>query len=157
VLPWREEEMVVACPPRHPFAELDGVRPDQLQQEKVVGFDKALDIRREVDRFLRQHDVTVEVEVAFDNVESIKKAVEIGAGVALLPEPTIRREVDAGTLIARPLAGSSLVRPLGIVYSRQHKPGASALRFIDLLRGGNGNGSTPRPAARRARKARTSA
>lgn len=157
-LPWREEEMVLACPPGHLFARLESIRPEHLEGEKLVGFEKTLDIRREIDRYLRQSGVSVEVEPAFDNVESIKKAVEIGAGVALLPEPTIRREVQAGTLIARPLAGGRLVRPLGIVYSRQHKPGAAALRFIDLLCGGNAtNGTANHAAAPRRHKAKPSA
>lgn len=158
VLPWRDEEMVLVCSPGHLFNRLQSVRPEHLQGEKLVGFEKNLDIRREVDRFLRQHGVSVEVETAFDNVESIKKAVEIGAGVALLPEPTVRREVQVGSLVSRPLSGCRLVRPLGIVYSRQHKPGAAALRFIDLLRGGTGsNGAAARPVASRSRKAKTNA
>ncbi len=152
VLPWREEEMVVACQPGHLLARLKAVRPEHLAGEKVVCFDRGLGIRREVDRFLKKHGVTVQVAAEFDNIENIKKAVEIGAGLALLPEPTIRREVRAGTLAAVPLRGCRLVRPVSIVYSRQHKPGAAALRFIDLLRNqteeSNGAGC-PHPDTRR--------
>ena len=81
-----------------------------------------MDIRREVDRFLRQQGVAVEVVLEFDNIENIKKAIEIGGGVALLPEPTLRQEVEAGLLVARPLAGCRFVRPLGIIHRRQHRP-----------------------------------
>jgi hypothetical protein len=63
--------------------------------------------------------------------------------VALLPEPTVRREVQAGTLAARPLLGCRLVRPLGIIHRRQQQPSPAAQRFIDLLRG---NGDDPDPA-----------
>lgn len=134
VLPWREEEMVLACAPGHPLARQKSVRPSQLAGEKYVHFDRGLGIRREVDRFLREHEVTVEVALEFDNIENIKKAIEISAGVALLPEPTLRREVQSGTLAAVPLAGARLVRPLGIILRRQHKLGSTALRFLDLLR-----------------------
>ncbi len=54
VLPWREEEMVVACQPSHPLARWPSVRPEQLAGEKYIAFDKELGIRRQVDRFLRQ-------------------------------------------------------------------------------------------------------
>jgi DNA-binding transcriptional LysR family regulator len=137
-LPWRDEEMVLACSPGHPLAGCRTVRPGQLAGERYVGFDKHLGIRKEVDRFLREHEVEVQVSMEFDNIENIKKAVEIAAGVALLPEPTIRHEVEAGTLVAVPLSGCRLVRPLGIIQNRHHKLSATALRFRDLLRHANG-------------------
>ena len=67
--------------------------PRLLTGEKYVHFERNLIIRREVDRFLREHDAAVKVVMEFDNIENIKQAVAIGAGVALLPEPTLRREV----------------------------------------------------------------
>jgi DNA-binding transcriptional LysR family regulator len=134
VWPWREEEMVLACSPEHPLACCRSVKPAQLAGEKYIGFDKDLVIRRVVDRFLRAHGVAVEMALEFDNIENIKKAIEVGAGVALLPEPTLRREVQAGTLMAVPLAGCRLVRPLGIIHRRHHPLSANSLRFIDLLR-----------------------
>jgi DNA-binding transcriptional LysR family regulator len=159
-LPWREEEMVLACSPVHPLAPCAAVRPCQLAGMKFIHFDRVLVVRREVDRFLREQGVSVEVELEFDNIETIKKAVELGAGVALLPEPTIRREVEDGTLLARPLHGCRLVRPLGIIYRRHHKLSATATRFTELLRGlpaggsANGNGAAHRP-GRRARRGTT--
>jgi DNA-binding transcriptional LysR family regulator len=85
-----------------------------------------------VDRFLRKHGLHVEVVHEFDNIENIKKAIEIGAGVALLPEPTLRREVGVGTLVAVPLEGARLTRPLGVIH-RKLSLSAAARRFIDLL------------------------
>jgi DNA-binding transcriptional LysR family regulator len=153
-IPWREEEMVLACSPRHPLAKNATVTPQQLNGQKYIGFDKGLVIRREVDRFLRSLDVTVIVEHEFDNIENIKKAVEID-GVALLPEPTLRREVEARTLVALPLAGRRLVRPLGIIHRRFFRPSPSAQRFLELLRqpdepqqGGTAT-AAPQPAANR--------
>ncbi len=144
-VPWREEPMVLACAPGHPLAQQQAVQPEQLAGEKYVGFDKGLVIRREVDRFLREQDVAVDVVMEFDNIENIKKAIEIAAGVALLPAPTLRREVQAGTLVAVPLGGSQLVRPLGIIHRRQPKPSALALRFLDLLRHPDGTAASGRP------------
>jgi DNA-binding transcriptional LysR family regulator len=99
-----------------------------------VAFDKDLVIRREVDRFWRDQGVRLRTTLEFDNIENIKKAVEISAGVALLPEPTFRREVEAGSLVAVPLAGIRFVRPLGIIQRRHSKLSSTALRFIDILR-----------------------
>lgn len=140
VLPWREEGMVLACQPSHPLARQASVRLAQLSGEKYIAFDKDLGIRRQVDRFLRQQGVAVEVELEFDNIENIKRGIEITGGVALLPEPTLHQEVEAGLLAARPLAGCRFVRPLAIIYRRQHRPSPAAQRFIDLLlENGNSN------------------
>jgi DNA-binding transcriptional LysR family regulator len=131
---WRNEEMVVACSPIHPLARAKAVKPAQLQGQKFVGFDMDLVIRREIDRFLRDHGVSVDVALVFDNIENIKKAIEISAGIALLPEPTLRREVASRTLVARPLAGARLFRPLGIIRRRNRSLSLTALAFLDLLR-----------------------
>jgi hypothetical protein len=99
----------------------------------VVGFDADLTIRREIDRVLHLHDVEVRVVMEFDNVETIKRAIEIDAGIGLLPQPTVLREVEAGTLAAVPLATDELVRPLGIIHRRGKDLGVTVRRFIDLL------------------------
>jgi DNA-binding transcriptional LysR family regulator len=134
VLPWREEPMVLACAPRHPLASRPRVRAVDLHEQTYIGFNRALVIRRQVDRFLRAHHVIPQVVLEFDNIESIKRAVEDNAGIALLPEPTVRREVAAGTLVARPLEGQRFLRPLGVIYRRHHDLSSFALRFMELLR-----------------------
>src|SRR5262249_23268542 len=134
VLPWREEEMVVVCPPGHPLARFKSINPARLDGEKIVAFDRGLVIRRKVAGFLRNLGVAVNVTFEFDNIENIKKAVEVGAGFALLPEPTILQEVHSRRLVALRLQGVRMVRPLGIIHRRQHKLGSAARAFIDLLR-----------------------
>jgi len=134
VLSWREEEMVVVFAPNHPLAQFKRIAPARLNGEKYVAFDKKLVIRRKVDRFLRDQGVKTDVVFEFDNIENIKKALEVGTGFALLPEPTIREELRAGTLLSLRLDGARLVRPLGIIHRRQHKLGSATLAFIDLLR-----------------------
>jgi DNA-binding transcriptional LysR family regulator len=131
-VPWRTEEMVLACTPQHPLAKNLAVKVTDLDGAEYIHFDKDLGIRREVDRFLREQGVHVAVKLEFDNIENIKKAIEIGAGVALLPEPTLRREVRGRTLVALPLFGAQLTRPLGIIH-RRHQLSTTARRFIDLL------------------------
>src|SRR5262245_25654145 len=135
VLPWREEEMVLACAPSHPLAGRRSVVPERLDGERFVAFDRGLVIRSKVDRFLKEHGVTVSVAAEFDNIETIKKGIEAGVGVGLLPEPMLRQEVQAGTLRVVRLDGCELYRPVGIIHRRQQQPGAAVRGFIDLLQG----------------------
>lgn len=145
VVPWREEEMAVVCPPRHRLASRERVKLNELEREPFVGFDEGLTIRREIDRFLRRHGVTVKVVMTFDNVEAIKRAVEVNSGVAILPCPTVQRELEAGTLNVVRFASVSFYRPLGIIYRRGKRLFPSTRQFIELLREyPSGNGSVPK-------------
>ena len=143
-IPWQRQLMVVVCPPTHRFArmaaEQGGVRPVDLARERFVAFDRALPVRREVDRFLRRYDVEVDVTAEFDNIETIKQAVDEGAGVAVLPEPTLRREVQRRTLVQAqfilPPGDPTLVRPLSIVHRRNRRLNPAVTEFITLLQSG---------------------
>ena len=130
---WREEEMVLACSPKHPLASRLALMMKDLNDQAYVHFDKNLMVRRRIDRFLREQNVSVDVVAEFDSIENIKQAVSIGAGVAILPEPTIRREVKARTLVGVSLFGCEFTRPLAIIHRRGHRLSAAAKRFMDLL------------------------
>ena len=138
VIPWREEEIVLAVHPSHRFARLGEVDIRALDGETFVGYDPDLSIRRAIDRSLRHHDVGVRVALEFDNIENIKRAVEIPAGVALLPAQTVAREVEAKSLVAVRVTGQDpghqLKRPLAIIHRRHEQLGLTAARFLKLLR-----------------------
>ena len=91
------------------------------------------EIREAIDAALAAEKVAVRVTLAFDNIETIKRAIEIGSGVSLLPEPTVAREIAAGTLVQIPIEGIELARPLGIIYRRDRKLSDTAHQFIQLL------------------------
>jgi DNA-binding transcriptional LysR family regulator len=133
-IPWRTEPMVLVCNPQHPLTRRRSVTLEMLRGESIVAFQAGLKIRDEIDRVLALHKVSVKAALEFDNIETIKRAIEIGAGISLLPEPTITREIESGTLVQIPLEGQPLVRPLGIIHRRDRKLSETASQFIDLLR-----------------------
>jgi DNA-binding transcriptional LysR family regulator len=132
-LPWRCEPMVLVCYPQHRLTRQSSVFLAELDSEPYVAFEEGLKIREEIDRAFALHNIAPRVALEFDNIETIKRAIEIGAGISLLPEPTIAREVEAGTLVSVPLAGPPLVRPLGIIHRRDRNLNATAQQFIKLL------------------------
>ena len=133
--PWREEQIVLVCAPGNAFAGRVQLSLGELHGQRMVGFDPDLVIRHELDRAVAARGVEPNVVMEFDNIETIKRAVEIDAGVALLPEPTIGRELAAGTLCMVRLADEDLVRPLGIIHARGKPLAPTAQRFVELLRG----------------------
>ncbi|WP_425617993.1 LysR family transcriptional regulator [Anatilimnocola sp. NA78] len=130
---WREEPMVLVCAPSHPLAQKERVTLQDLQDQVMVAFESDLEIRAEIDRALEDAGVEVRVSMEFDNTETIKRAVEIDAGISLLPQPTVDRELAAGALVARPLTGTDLKRPIGIIQRRGKELGQTAQRFMQSL------------------------
>ncbi len=135
VIPLRSEEMVVVVPPDHPLARERSLKIDKLQGLDFVAYDRDLPIRREIDRTLRQNGVRVNVVTEFDNIETIKQAIEVGIGVSVLPLPTVMNEAERGLLVAIPLVSPRLTRPIGVIYKRRKVFSSSATQFVEALGG----------------------
>lgn len=135
VIPWREERMVLAVPPGHRFADQTEIVPEDIAGERFVAFDDGLPIRKAIDRFFRQHTIITDIALEFDNIENIKRAVEIGSGVAILPEPTMFAEKKSGSLVAVPIKNDAdpLVRPLAIIHRKHRALSPVAQRFLKRL------------------------
>ncbi|QDU86730.1 HTH-type transcriptional regulator CysL [Pirellulimonas nuda] len=130
---WRDEPMVLVCRPDHPLAALPAISLEMLDGKSLVAFQSGLRIREEIDHALDEAGAQVRVALEFDNIETIKRAVEAGDGVALLPEPTVGREVATGDLTKLPLTDGALVRPLGFIHRRDRPLSDTARRLIQLL------------------------
>jgi DNA-binding transcriptional LysR family regulator len=147
-IPWQNQEMVLVVPPGHRYATVPpghghvtvshfaepSIPVQALDGETFVGFTSELTIRKQIDRWFKQERISVDLVHVFDNVENIKRAVEIGSGVAILPAPTVRREVEAGQLHAVHLKGVQWQRPLGIVHRRNRTLTNPARKLVELLR-----------------------
>ena len=134
IVPLRAEPMAFVCHPGHRLARRKLVRPADLNGETFIAFDPGLTIRKAIDRALRQHNVKVNIVMAFDNIETIKQAIIIAAGVSVLPRHTVQKEVGIRTLSVVPLAITDLVRPVGIIHRRQKPLTPTVSRFIQLLK-----------------------
>jgi DNA-binding transcriptional LysR family regulator len=133
VTPWIEEEMAIACPPGHRLAGRERMRLEELDGEKFVAFEAHLIIRREIDRAFKKRHVSVEVVSEFDNIETIKQALEISEAVSILPRASIEREVERGTLVEIRLEGIKLMRTVGFVVRRKRRFTPTAEQFLGTL------------------------
>ncbi|HEY7307385.1 MAG TPA: LysR family transcriptional regulator [Bryobacteraceae bacterium] len=133
-LPWREEEMVVAVSPEHALAKKDLVPPAALEGESFIGFDEDLPIQTQIDRYLREHKVSVETTLRFDNIQMIKEAVVHGAGISIMPRRVMREEVKHGRMVALRLQPAELFRPVRIVHRRRKVFNEVTSGLLALLR-----------------------
>lgn len=118
-LPWRQEEMVVAVSPEHALAGRPFARAADLEGEPFVGFDEDLPIQQDIDRYLRDHRVEVDVVFRFDNLQMIKEAVSHGVGISIMPQRVMRAELSQRRLVALKLESGDLFRPVYIVHRRR--------------------------------------
>lgn len=144
---WQSQPMVAVVPPTHRLAILGEIPLAELDGEDYVGFTQELTIRREVDKWLKRARVSVQIVHEFDNIETIKRAIEIGSGVALLPRPAVWQEIASGRLVALSVTDVPLVRPLGIIHKRHKQLTTAVEKFIELLQQDAGEAALEAPAS----------
>ena len=130
---WCEEPMTLVCAPNHPLAQAESIALKDLDGLEIIGFDRDLKIRRRIDRHLAERGVEVCIRMAFDNIDTIKRAIEVNSGASFLPQPTVHSELRTASFVAIPVRGLDLVRPLGIIHRRGVELGKTARRFVQLL------------------------
>lgn len=133
-LPWREEEMVVAVAAAHALAVKEEIAPTELEGQLFVGFDDDLPIQQQIDRYLRENKVAIEMALRFDNIQMIKEAVAHAAGVSIMPERVIRADTEQGRLVAVRLRPATLFRPVRIVHRRRKIFNEVTAGLIAMLR-----------------------
>jgi DNA-binding transcriptional LysR family regulator len=70
----------------------------------------------------------------FDNTETIKRAIEINAGISILPETVVLQEVAGGIVKAIPFSNERFIRQTGIIVRKDKILGLAGRYFIELLR-----------------------
>lgn len=133
VVPLSGDRLVFICPPDHPLAKRKKLKVTDLQDQDFVLFERDIPTRRAIDRIFRSHGVSVRRVAEFDNIETIKRAVEVGFGAAIVPRPSVLDELRSGQLAVIPLAEPDWTRTVGIVYRSDRALGSAARKFIELL------------------------
>jgi LysR family transcriptional regulator, transcriptional activator of the cysJI operon len=130
----RKDPLVLICHPQHALAKHKGIRLKALAGQKFVSFERDIPTRRALDKMLKDAGVTVEHVMEFDNIETVKRAVEIDSGVAIVPQETIRQEVANQTLASVKLEDGDHFRPLGVIYKKNKVLSPAIKEFISLLK-----------------------
>lgn len=133
VTDWLQERMLLVASPEHRLTQLTEVQPADLTDESLVAFAANLRIRHEIDRYLRHLGVTMQVAAEFDNIDSVKHAVDINTGLAFLPQPTVKEELAKGTMKMLNCPWLKLSRPLGLIQRRGSTLGRTARGVVELI------------------------
>jgi len=134
VYDFENEPLVLACSPKHPLSAQSQLDIHSLQFERFIAFEKNTPTRIWIDGILERYNVAVRPVMEFDNIETIKRAVEINAGLSIVPQIAIVQEVGIGTIKAIPFSNENFIRPTGIIVRKGKILGQAGRYFIELLR-----------------------
>jgi len=122
------------CHPQHPLAKNKGIRLKAISGQKFISFEPDIPTRKALDRILKEHSVQVQHVMEFDNIETVKRAVEIDAGIAIVPEGTVAQEVAKKTLAQVTLEDGEFYRPLAALYKRNKVLSPAMRQFLAVLK-----------------------
>lgn len=134
LVPLKKEPMTMICHPQHPLAKGKGVKLSSISGHKFVAFEPDIPTRKAIDKVLREHGVQVMPVMEFDNVETVKRAVEIDAGVAIVPQGTVTQEVQKQTLCSISIDDADLHRPIAAIYKKNKVLSTAMKQFIAMLK-----------------------
>jgi LysR family transcriptional regulator, transcriptional activator of the cysJI operon len=133
MIPFRNDRLVVIAHPNHPLAKGGDVEVKSLAAYKFIGFDPDIPTRKAVDQIFRDNKLEITPVMEFDNIETVKRAVEIDHGIAIVPQATVVQEVRQGTLATVLFKGKEFTRPLAILHRKGRVLTPAMKKFIETL------------------------
>ena len=132
VIPFRSDRLALICYPEHRLTKLPNVDISDLKDERLIGFERDIPTRKAVDKILRDHQITPEYVMEFDNIETMKSYVEAGQGITIMPRATVENEIKAGSLRAVNFT-QTFMRPIGIIHRKGKIFSTAASKFLEML------------------------
>lgn len=136
-------KLVVICSPQHPLSKKTEVTLEELVNHKFIGFEIAQPIRQAIDKIFSDAKLEIKPVMEFDNIETVKQAVEINSGIAIVPETTVEKEVKAESLVMIPFKDEPYDRPLAVIYRSGRVVSPAIKRFLKTLQETTPHSSLP--------------
>jgi len=133
IIPFRDDHFVLITHPSHPLASASDVKVADLIGHKFIGLDAESPTRDAIEQICRKNKIEIKPVIKFDNIETVKRAVEIDSGVAIVPQVTVQDETKQGTLVALPFKGRKYTRPLAILHRKGRVLMPAMKKFIETL------------------------
>ena len=129
-----EDMLVLICHPDHPLAQKPRVKLSEIASHKFVAFEPDIPTRRAIDKILRDRGVEVIHAMEFDNIETVKRAVEIDAGISIVPRSPLAQEVAKKTIAMVEIEDEQFYRPLAAVHKKSKVLSPAMKEFLALLK-----------------------
>lgn len=129
-----EDEMILVCSAQHRFAARGEIGIKELEGEKFVAFSPDQPTRKALDRFFRDAEVRLTPFLEFDDVETVKKAVEVEEALSLVPRKSVGQELATGVLVGVGIRSVRIRRPLAVLSRRNALQSTAFRALVECLR-----------------------
>ena len=134
IVPFGKDPLVIICHPHHPFAKKKSIKLKELSGQEMVGFESDIPTRKAIDKIMNQYKVVVKYVMEFDNIETLKRAVEIGAGISIVPQATVSQQIAQKTLSSVVIEDGQFFRPIAAIYKKSRVLTPVMKEFLTTLK-----------------------
>lgn len=127
------DELAFVVNPCHPLAGAGKVSIRQLGSQNFIAHNIPSPQRQKVIQTFKRHKTPLQMGVELPSLEAIKRFVQMGNGVALVPRLTVEPELKSGALVSVELPELQTERKLRLVYRRQANLSHAALAFLRVV------------------------
>jgi DNA-binding transcriptional LysR family regulator len=130
------DELVLLTHPAHPLAARRRVSLEEVGRQTVIAHNDPSPARERVLRLYERRHAPINIQIALPSLDGIKRAVESGLGVAVLPRRCALTEISRGQLAAVNVPGLGSSRQVRLVHRRGGGLSHAAEAFLQTVRDG---------------------
>jgi len=135
------DELVLLVRPDHPLARKKQITMEEMGRQTVIAHNDPSPAREQVLRLYEQRHAPLNIRVSLPSLDGIKRAVEMGLGVALLPRRCAQGELNRGELVEIRVPELRSPRQVRFVYRRAGDLSHAARAFLDVARRAGAHGT----------------
>jgi DNA-binding transcriptional LysR family regulator len=128
------DELVLLVPPGHELAGKGPITMEEMGRQRVIAHNDPSPAREEVLRLYEQRHAPINIRISLPSLDGIKRAVEMGMGVALLPRRCAQKEIARGQLVAVRVPELRSPRELRLIHRREGVRSHAAKAFLAAAR-----------------------
>lgn len=128
------DEIVLLTAPTHPLAGKKRVTLEEVGREAVIAHNDPSPTRDRVLRAYERRRTAINIQISLPSLDGIKRAVEMGIGVALLPRRCALTELLRGSLVAVRVPELGATRQVRLVFRKTGERSRAADAFLDVVR-----------------------
>ncbi|MCE5388483.1 MAG: LysR family transcriptional regulator [Acidithiobacillus sp.] len=132
-LPFHRNDLVVVAAADHSLVWQSQIPLERLVEETFVLREPGSGTREAVLRYFADHDLRIQDQVIMNNNESIKQAVKVGMGIAVVARHSVATKIEAGYLRVLRVEGFPLQRAWHLVHRKGKRLAPAPLRFKGFL------------------------
>jgi len=135
-IPLGSDDIVLLTSPKHPLATRRRVTIEEVGRQVVIAHNDPSPTRDRVLRAYERRHTALNIRISLPSLDGIKRAVEMGIGVALLPRRCALTEIARGHLVAVRVPELGATRQVRLVFRRTGERSRAAEAFLEVVRSG---------------------